>query len=119
MLALAFVRRLLLPNLRELPLTYRWIRDLNDNELAAEVEKRHLRRSRGAKPERILQYFANLELQPGASAEAIEASFARLVERYDPERQSTPEKKASAEALLRSLREAHAGLHHYLKHRRR
>ena len=92
---------------------------LNESAVDGLWESGGLRRSRGAKPERILQYFANLELQPGASAEAIEASFARLVERYDPERQSTPEKKASAEALLRSLREAHAGLHHYLKHRRR
>lgn len=100
-------------------MTYRWIRNLKDDELAAEAQERHLRRSRGAKPERVLQYFANLELDPGASVEAIEASYARLVERYDPERQSTPAKKATAEALLRSLREAHAGLHHYLKHRRR
>jgi len=97
--------------------------ELSDQELIEEVKRRRKRRgvdgksrteskTTGARTtshssDRSAQYLANLELEPGASAEEIEAAYKRLRAKYEPYTRSQDEKRRSAaRTLMDSLQEA-------------
>lgn len=57
------------------------------------------------------QWYANLELAPGASRAEIEAAYEKLMARYDPAKHvDDPAKHAAATELARGLTEAYQGL---------
>jgi hypothetical protein len=96
--------------------------DLTDEELQQELAKR--RRSRGAaspvpaeaqsetlRNRQIRQYYANLELKPGASLDEVQARYRDLSRRYNPDRHlNDPEKHAAATRLLQELTRAYDAL---------
>jgi DnaJ-domain-containing protein 1 len=102
--------------------------EMTDEELEAELVRR--RRQRGSKigsspPPRgesprlaaavkrvqVRQWYANLELSPGAPIEQIEARYRELVKKYDPEKHANdPEKHRAATRLMDALGEAYRGL---------
>lgn len=108
--------------------------ELTDHELEAElVRRRRLRgSSRSSEPEptrsaragaaaavrraNVRQWYANLELQPGASIDDVEAAYRRLMAKYDPEKHAgDPEKHRAAKELARGLSEAYEGLLEHLR----
>ncbi|MCA9600512.1 MAG: DnaJ domain-containing protein [Polyangiales bacterium] len=103
--------------------------ELTDTELEAELQTR--RRARGPvgpPPERrtsaldearrVRQWYANLELPPGASLVEVEAAYRKLLEQFHPDRHAgDPEKHRAATLLVASLTEAHANLITYLARR--
>lgn len=103
------------------------LRRLSDDELREEALRRRRARARkGAWPlddgrpaedrderyaKEILQFYANLELPVGASVEEIEAAYARLRVKYDPDKHAgDPPKRQAAEKLIASLTRAYEGL---------
>ncbi|MFW6067780.1 MAG: hypothetical protein ACOC97_05525 [Myxococcota bacterium] len=106
---------------------------LTDAELAEEAQRR--RRARGAgrdgtaprpiasgaertkaTPERVRQWYANLELREGATLDQVEEAYERMVRRYDPERhREDPDRHRAAVALVRSLTRAYRGLVDHLR----
>ena len=91
--------------------------ELSDQELRAERTRRH-REERSAEPrpswQRVKQYFANLELSPGATWPDVERAYHRLLERYHPSKhQDQPDKHETAEQLNDSLNKAYRGLRRY------
>ena len=105
----------------------RRIAELSDAELRRELEARRRARrgSRGGgpapssdgetpTPDRILKYYASLELEPGSSKGEVQDRYLELLDRYDPDRQQDPAKRAVAEELTAKLREAYQGLKSYL-----
>ncbi|HJL14596.1 MAG TPA: hypothetical protein RMH99_03000 [Sandaracinaceae bacterium LLY-WYZ-13_1] len=98
--------------------------ELTDAELEAELQRR--RRKRGYAPGRgasassrggrapgwkVRQWYRSLELEPGASRDAVEEAYARLSKKYDPERyDDDAEKRRVAVKLLAGLGEAYYGL---------
>ena len=56
------------------------------------------------------QYLANLELQPGATLDAIREQYFRLRERYDPRKQASDDKRQVAQALVDRLMSAYEAL---------
>lgn len=108
--------------------------ELTDRELEAELMRR--RRLRGAgrgapaseaqgepasrmsaavRRANVKQWYANLELAPGASVDDVKAQYAILMARYDPEKHAgNPEKHRAALALTRGLTEAYHGLLEHL-----
>jgi DnaJ-domain-containing protein 1 len=56
------------------------------------------------------QQLANLELQPGATLDAIREQYFRLRERYDPKKQTSDDKRQVAEALVDRLMRAYDAL---------
>jgi DnaJ-domain-containing protein 1 len=102
---------------------------LDDRELLDEVRRRRERRAGGrsatsprpaageraagppASASQVRQWYANLELSPGANAAAVETAYARLIRRYDPDRhRNDPAKHRAALELTRSLTRAYRGL---------
>jgi DnaJ-domain-containing protein 1 len=102
---------------------------LDDRELLDEVRRRRERRAGGrgaasprtaagerpagppASASQVRQWYANLELSPGADATAVEAAYERLIRRYDPDRhRNDPAKHRAALELTRSLTRAYRGL---------
>ncbi len=68
----------------------------------------------------MLQYFANLELELGATEEQVRAAYQRLREKYDPAKREDPSKREVAATLTRGLETAYRGLlEHFAKRRRR
>lgn len=65
----------------------------------------------------VLQWYANLELAPGARLEDIDAAYERLVRKYHPERHRDPERRRAAEKLVASLESAREGLKAYVRRR--
>lgn len=58
-------------------------------------------------------YYANLELEPGASFEEIRSAYRRLLRRYHPDKhQDDVDKARSAEAIAKQLNEAMAYFEH-------
>jgi DnaJ-domain-containing protein 1 len=108
------------------PLRGRTIAELSDEELEAEVIRRRRARARrrdgeerGTRgttkdsPERkqLLQWYANLELEPGASAEEVRRAYRALMQRYHPDRhRGDPARLEAATKLARSLTEAYEAL---------
>lgn len=107
--------------------------ELTDKELEAElVRRRRMRAGRGgavsAAPSaeasgaraavqraNVRQWYANLELAPGATIEDVKAAYERLMKRYDPAKHAhDPDKHRAATDLARGLREAYEGLLAYL-----
>jgi curved DNA-binding protein CbpA len=59
----------------------------------------------------VRQYYANLELEPGASLAEVEAAYRRLMQRYHPDQhQQDPERFRAATELADSLTEAYRAL---------
>lgn len=104
---------------------------MSDTELREEVERRRKLRARGAAPKKpsppgwldedeaaqVLQWYANLELAPGAQLDEIDAAYERLVRKFHPERHREPERKKAAEKLLVRLETARDGLKAYARRR--
>ncbi len=111
--------------------------ELTDQELEAELVRR--RRMRGASrptdgeptaPERtsaaaavrranVRQWYANLELKPGASVDDVKDAYKRLMAKYNPEKHlGDPEKHRAATELARGLTEAYEGLLDHLRESR-
>ncbi len=57
--------------------------------------------------ERELEYFANLELVPGASFTEIKSSYRRLLAKYHPDRYHEDKRRPFAEEITRRLNEAY------------
>jgi len=106
------------------------IHELSDRELEREVEARRRARRRGGKStgssaarrpapsaDQVRKYLASLELEPGATKGEIDDQYLELLDKYDPERQTDPAKKAVAEELTRKLRDAYDGLKAYFASR--
>lgn len=66
-----------------------------------------------AVPAHILRYYANLELQPGATAEQVKVAYRRLMREYHPDRHP-PERQQVAAEVARELRAAYEGLLEFL-----
>ena len=89
---------------------------LTDEELAAELAERRKRSPEGDRPtlQRVKQYLANLELDPGASWPEIERAYARLRDRYHPDKhRDQPDRHETAVELTESLTRAYQALKHY------
>ena len=109
--------------------------DLSDAELEEELLRRRreraARRATGGAPEpkdadspqkkQISQYYANLELRPGASLEDVRTAYRELMRRYHPDKHlGDPERHRAATALAQSLTGAyHALVEHLEKEPRR
>ncbi len=94
---------------------------MSDSELRDEVERRRKSRARGRRPGRpdmgakqiaqVMRWYANLELEPGASRDEVETAYRRLLKKYHPSRhRNDPKKRAAAEELSESLTKAYQGL---------
>lgn len=91
--------------------------DLTDEELRQERMRR-----RGGEPsaeapptfQTVRQYLANLELSPGATWPEVERAYARLRERYSPDKhEGHPERHETAVELSESLTRAYRALRRY------
>ncbi len=94
--------------------------ELSDEELEEELLRRRRERARGrargASPSReaqspedkqLEQYYANLELRPGASLDAVKKSYRELMRKYHPDKYlDDPQKHRAATELAQSLTEA-------------
>lgn len=112
--------------------------ELSDEELEEELLRRRRERAdrrspapkggpeRRAEPDtprtkQISQYYANLELKPGASIEDVRRAYRELMKRYHPDKHATdPELHRSATELAQSLTQAYTALiEHLSKPRKR
>jgi hypothetical protein len=91
--------------------------DLSDQELLDERARRRGNQASGqARPgwRRMRQYLANLELGAGATWPDIEHAYARLLERYRPEKHAgNAERYRAAQELTDSLTNAYQALQRY------
>ena len=91
--------------------------ELTDDELAAEQARRRGEQpAEGARPtlQRVRQYLANLELNPGATWPEVERAYKRLRERYSPDKhEGHPERHETAVELSESLTKAYRALREY------
>jgi DnaJ-domain-containing protein 1 len=78
-------------------------------EFRPEEEFHHFSEQETAPPSHPLaQYYANLELKPGASRQELKNSWRRLMKKYHPDLHSKDEeKKRIADELTRRLNEAY------------
>ena len=103
----------------------RRLSEMSDEELEDELRRRRAKRGyssgsvdripsrRGRKTPgwKLRQWYRNLELEPGAPREDVEAAYTRLNERYSPERHADDaEKHRAARQLVAGLREAYLGI---------
>jgi DnaJ-domain-containing protein 1 len=121
------------------------LEDLSDEELEAEIERRHLEKElrdgtrprpstpprrpaadarRSAPPpprppshaDEVARAYAVLELRPGADFEAVRKSYRTLMRKYHPDRHAhSPEKQRAATELAQKLSEAYALLEKRLR----
>jgi DnaJ-domain-containing protein 1 len=103
--------------------------ELTDKELEAELVRRRRIRAAGrgvtssetsaeasgaraaVQRANVRQWYANLELAPGATVDDVKAAYERLMGRYDPAKHTRdPDKHRAATELARGLREAYEGL---------
>lgn len=107
--------------------------ELTDHELEAELQRRRRARGQSATEPRttgeppsrlaaavrrsnVKQWYANLELKPGATRADVEAAYQRLVARYHPEKhRGHPERYRDAVRLTEGLTEAYHGLLEHLR----
>ena len=90
--------------------------ELSDAELAAERKRRRRSEDPEERPsfQRVRQYLANLELDAGATWPEIERAYARLRERYSPDKhRDHPERHETAVELTESLTRAYQALRRY------
>src|SRR5262249_46203786 len=103
--------------------------ELSDEELQQELQRR--RRARGSaapssepvsdtmRNRQVRQYYANLELKPGASLEDVEARYRDLMKRYNPDNHlNDPDKHAAATQLVQQLTRARDALVEHLGKKR-
>ncbi|RLB47645.1 MAG: hypothetical protein DRJ42_25000 [Deltaproteobacteria bacterium] len=100
--------------------------ELSDGELEEEVIRRRRERARrrGGKLDRQAvspqqkreeQWYANLELEPGASLDQVKRAYRELMRRYHPDKHlGDPERHKAATELAQSLTEAHRELSKHL-----
>lgn len=100
---------------------------LSDAELEDEVMRRRRERARkrGGKLDRQEvspqqkqeeQWYANLELEPGASLDEVKRAYRELMRRYHPDKHlGDPDRHKAATELAQSLTEAHRALLDLLK----
>ena len=102
--------------------------ELSDKELEEELMRRRRERaksrdrgenkpSRGASPldKQLAQYYANLELKPGATLEDVKKAYRDMMRRYHPDKfLGDPEKHRAATELASSLTEAYRKLSEHL-----
>ncbi|QPJ65131.1 MAG: J domain-containing protein [Candidatus Nitrohelix vancouverensis] len=63
---------------------------------------------RNAQSDRLAGFYANLELQPGATKDEVKKAWRRLMKQYHPDLHSQdPQKKQVAEELTQRLTEAY------------
>ncbi len=68
----------------------------------------HSSSSTPPKADPLAQYYANLELSPGADRKAVKSAWRRLMKKYHPDLHSQdPAKKEVAEELTQKLTEAY------------
>ena len=98
--------------------------ELTDEELLQEItRRRELRnpnatRRTSAPPQRIRQYFANLELDPTATLRDVERAYRLLIQKYDPDKHvDDVDKHSAAKDLSASLTAAYSALLDYLQRR--
>lgn len=98
--------------------------ELSDKELEEEIIRRRRERAKGreqpetrrkaeASPQekQLAQYYANLELQPGATLEDVKKAYRELMRKYHPDKfLGDPEKHRAATELAQSLTEAYQKL---------
>jgi hypothetical protein len=93
--------------------------DLSDKELLDERTRRRGARTPDESPptwKRVRQYLANLELNPGATWPEVERAYARLRERYRPDKhQGDPDRHRAAEELNAYLTRAYQALRQYFR----
>jgi DnaJ-domain-containing protein 1 len=92
--------------------------DLTGEELAAERARRRGDIQSEEQPtlQRVKQYLANLELDPGATWPEIERAYNRLRDRYHPDKhRDHPERHETAVELTESLSRAYQALRRYFK----
>lgn len=115
--------------------TQKPLRDLTDSELEEELIRRRreraARRSGGASAEestakeaaprstqprspqeqQVTQYYANLELAPGATLDDVRKAYRELMKRYHPDKHlGDPERHKAATELAQSLTRAYTAL---------
>jgi len=66
--------------------------------------------------EQLRQYYANLEIEPGASLKEVKSAYRRQMRRYHPDRHADdPEKVRIANEVSQQLREAYEAIRAQLK----
>lgn len=115
-------------------LSHRSVADLSDEELEAELLRRRRERAKtrseagplaatsgdrdNPERQRLLQYYANLELPPFAPLEEVKRAYRDLMRRYHPDRHAgDPERQKAAHELAQSLTRAYEALVSYLEKR--
>ena len=98
--------------------------ELNDAELEEELLRRRRARASGRQEKRpfesprdkqIAQYYANLELEPRASADDVRKAYRRLMRKYHPDRhQGDPERHRAATELTSELSRAYRAILEHL-----
>ena len=109
--------------------------ELSDAELEAELIRRRRARAQGRsaadaaglgrrdgapspRRKQLLQYYANLELDPGASLADIKAAYRELMKRYHPDKHARDDAKhRAATELAQQLTTAYVGLLEHLERR--
>ena len=115
--------------------TQKPLRDLTDSELEEELIRRRRERAarrsggataaestardpapRSAQPrspqeQQVTQYYANLELAPGATLDDVRKAYRELMKRYHPDKHlGDPERHKAATELAQSLTRAYTAL---------
>lgn len=115
----------------------RGVGELSDDELWTEVRKRRRARGRGDQEEirenvqekrsvasalgsrtkqSVAQWYANLELEPGAPLGKVREAYERLSHQFRPEQHAgDPDRHSAAQELTKSLNHAYESLSAYLK----
>lgn len=102
--------------------------ELSDKELEEELMRRRRERARsrdrgetkaarGASPvdKQLAQYYANLELSPGATLDDVKKAYREMMRKYHPDKYlGDPERHRAATELAQSLTEAYRKLTEHL-----
>lgn len=73
------------------------------------------RRHRTPQEQQLVQYFANLELKPDATAEDVRRAYRELMRKYHPDKHiGDPERHKASTELAQSLTRAYDALIHHL-----
>lgn len=105
--------------------------ELTDQELEEELLRRRRERARGRasggapsreaespQAKQLSQYYANLELKPGATLEDVKKSYRELMRKFHPDKfVGDAEKHRAATELAQSLTEAYQKLSAHLSER--
>jgi len=106
--------------------------ELTDEELEEELLRRRRERAKGRargrqhrdreqspQEKQLAQYYANLELEPGASLDDIRTAYRELMRKYHPDKHlGDPERHKAATLLAQNLTTAYKALVDHLEKRR-